>query len=288
MVVLTPLIRKLKAQFPDLFNWWEEGRLRALGLREGDIDVIHESFGENMLYTGILVLLAFTHGNCYPISSIEEILGISIDRILRALGELIQRKVVYSEKFIHPVKGWNFYYADRDLLLSLVREYKLESSKRRIRRVQPSEVSLSVFVSSVMNKNLEDLETERQMARVGIEELEFTRPWLFEEAPASSETLPEHFLTKIRRSDFFIIILGQHITDAVELEYQVAQDSGIDCLVFVKKGVERSKRAKQFLSKVNVKYKEFWNPNDLRTQVTASLADEIVRLTRKRQESKRK
>lgn len=288
MVVLTPLIRKLKEQFPNLFDWWEEDKLRALGFREGDIDVIHESFEGNVLYTGILVLLAFTHGDCYPISSIEEILGISVGRILKALGELIQRKVVYSEKFLHPAKGWNFYYADRDLLLSLVREYKLESAKRRIKRVQPSEAPLSVFVSSVMNKNLEDLETERQMARVGIEELEFTRPWLFEEVPASSETLPEYFLMKIRRSDFFILILGQHITDVVELEYQIAQDSGINCLVFVKEGVERSNRAKQFLSKVNVKYKEFWNPNDLRTQVTASLADDIVRLTRKRQESRRK
>lgn len=219
MVVFTPLIRKLKEQFPNLFVLWEEDKLRTLGFREGDIDVMHESFGANMLYTGILALLAFTHGDCYPISSMEEILGVSVDRILKALGELIQRKVVYSEKFLHPVKGWNFYYADRDLLLSLAREYKLESAKRRIKRVQPSEEPLLVFVSSVMNKKLEDLETERQMARVGIEELGFTRPWLFEEVPASSETLPEHFLMKIRRSDFFILILGQHITDIVEQEY---------------------------------------------------------------------
>lgn len=282
MVVLTPLMRELKERFPGLFNWWEEQKLRALGFREGDIDVIHELFGRNLLYTGIIVLLAFTHGECYPVSTIEATFNVSEDKVLKALSEFIQRKVVYSEKFGHPISGWNFYYADRDLLLALVREYKLASAKRKVRDIQQSEEPLLVFVSSVMNKELENLDAERQMARVGIEDLGFTRPWLFEEVPASSEPLPDHFLKKIKRSDFFILILGEHITDIVEQEYRTAQESCINCLVFLKGGVERSERTEQFIKTINVKYKGFWNPNDLRAQVSASLTDEILRLARAR------
>ena len=285
MVVLTPLIRELKERFPGLFDLWEEDKLRALGFREGDIDVIHELFGRDLLYTGIIVLLAFTHGDCYPVSTIESTFNVSEDRVLKAFSELLARKVVYSEKFGHPISGWKFYYADRDLLLALVREHKLVSAKQKIRGVLQSEESLLVFVSSVMNKELENLDAERQMARVGIEDVGFTRAWLFEGVPASSEPLPDQFLKKIERSDFFILILGKNMTDIVELEYQTALKSGVRRLVFLKGGVERTRRTIQFIKTIDVKYKEFWNVNDLRAQVSASLTDEILRLARKSNQS---
>jgi len=281
MVVLTPVIRELKQQYPGLFEWWEDHKLRALGFREGDVDVIHDLLGRNLLYTGIIVLLAFTHGDCYPVSTIEKTFNVPVEKVLKALSELIERKVAYSEKFGHPLSGWNFYYADRDVLLALVRECKLESARQKIRDIRQSEEPLLVFVSSVMNRKLENLEVERQMARLGIEDLEFTRPWLFEETPASSEPLPGYFLNKVKRSDFFILILGEHITDIVEQEYQTARELDIKCLVFLKGGLKRSNKTKKFIKMIKVKYKEFWNPNDLRAQVSVSLKDEILRLARK-------
>lgn len=281
MRVLTPIIRELKRQYPNLFEWWEDQKMRALGFREGDIDIIHELFGQNTLHTGIITLLAFTHGDCYPISTIEKTFNVSVEKVLAALSELIERKVAYSEKFGHPLAEVNFYYADRDVILALVREYKLESARQRIRDVRQSEAPLLVFVSSVMNKKLENLEAERQMARSGIEDLGLTRPWLFEETPASSERLPAHFLNKVKKSDFFVLILGRHITDIVEQEYQTAQKSKTKCLVFLRGGVKRSKKAEDFLKRIDVKYSEFWNPNDLRAQISASLKDEILRSSRK-------
>jgi hypothetical protein len=282
MVVLTPTVRELKKQFPELFELWEDNKLRLLGFREGDIDVIHELFGRNFLHTGIIVLLAFTHGDCYPSSTIEEILNLTKDSVSKALPELIQRNIVYSEKFGHPVSGLPFYYADKGLLLALVREFKLEAAKRRVKKTQQGEETLLVFVSSVMNKEVEDMGAERQMARVGIEDVGFTRSWLFEDTPASSEPLPKHFLTMVKRSDFFVLILGKHITNNVKQEYQTAKKSGIKCLVFLKAESKRSEETMRFIERIRVKYKEFLNPNELRTQVSASLIDEILRIARRR------
>lgn len=115
------------------------------------------------------------------------------------------------------------------------------------------------------------------MARIAIEDVGFARPWLFEETPASSEPLPGLFLKKVERSDFLILILGEHMTDNVELEYRVAEKSRAHRLVFLKGGIERTERTKIFINSINVKYKEFWNLNDLRKQVAASLIDEILR-----------
>lgn len=283
MVISTRFMRSLKERFPGLLEVWEDSKLISLGFREGDIEVIHELFGRDFIHTGIVSLLAFTHGDCYPVSSIEQILDISEDEILQALSKLIKQRIVYSEKFGHPTAGgWHFYYADRDLLLVLVRDHKLTSAKQRITKLVQSEEPLLVFVSSVMNKELEDLSSERNIARVAIEDIEFARPWLFEETPASSEPLPEGFLRKVERSDFLVLILSKHITDNVKQEYGTAVNSNVPRLLFLKGDVKRTHQTKEFVKRASVKYKEFWNLNDLRAQINASLMDEILRAFRRK------
>ena len=277
MEVMTPLMRQLKKQFPSLFDWWEEHKLRALGFKERDIEIIHELFGRDLLHTGIIVLLAFTHGDFYPVSTMAPIFGITEDKMKKVLSDLSGRQIVYSERWWHPTQGIEFYFADKDLLLTSVREYKLALAKRKISNVFQSEYRLLIFVSSVMNKKLENLEAERNIARVAIEDVGFARPWLFEETPASSERLSDLLLKKVERSDLFIIILGMHITDNVILEYQAALKSGVPHLIFLKGGVNRAEKTEEFIKQINIKYKEFWNLNDLREQITASLIDEVLR-----------
>jgi len=267
----------LKERFPGLFDWWEEYKLRALGFKERDIDVMHELFGRDLLHTGIIVLLAFTHGDFYPVCTIASTFDISESKTNKILSNLTRTQVIYSEKWGHPTRGMEFFFADRDSLLTLVREHKLASAKRKISRVLRSEERLLVFVSSVMNKEFENLEAERNIARVAIEDVGFARPWLFEETPASSEQLPDLFLKKVERSDLYILILGDHLTENVELEYQSALRSGVRRLVFLKGGVERTGKTEEFIKKIDVKYKEFWNLNDLRDQIATSLIDEILR-----------
>lgn len=154
MVIMTSLVEELKKRFPSLFDWWEGNKLRALGFREGDIDVIHDLFGQDLLCTGIIVLLAFTQGDSYPVSTIASTLHVNNVKVLRVLTDLVRRKVVYSEKFGHPTRGIDFYFADRDILLHMTREYKLASAKREFGNILQSEERLMVFVSSVMNKEL--------------------------------------------------------------------------------------------------------------------------------------
>jgi hypothetical protein len=277
MIVMTPFMKELEERFPRLFNWWERDKLLALGFREGDIDVIHQLFGTSLLHTGILVLLAFTHGDSYPVCTIASTFNVSGEKVVEVLSELTKRQIIYTEKFGHPTQGLDFYFADRDLLLSLVREHKLINAKRRFAAILPSEERLLVFVSSVMDKELENLEAERNIARIAIEDVGFTRPWLFEETPASSEPLPDVFLKKVKKADLFVLIIGKHITDNVEVEYKAATESNVSCLVFLKKGIEQTNRTRDFIREINVKYKEFHNPNDLRHKISASLIDEVLK-----------
>lgn len=157
-----------------------------------------------------------------------------------------------------------------------VRDYGLDCS------VLNAENPLVIFVSSVMDKRLEDLATERDAAIQAISSLRITRPWAFENAPASSDPPVQTYLEKVDECDLFVLILGSELTDPVEREYQRAVSLGKPRLVFIKNVSKRTPRATEWLSKrQDVKYARFYTSDDLADQVLAAVTDEVVRSHRR-------
>src|SRR3989304_9524632 len=96
LTVITPVMKQLNERFPKFFEWWDASKIRSLRFREGDIDLIHEMFGKDLLITGIITLLAFTHGDCYPIVTIKEIFDVPEEQVAKIIADLCKRHLVYS------------------------------------------------------------------------------------------------------------------------------------------------------------------------------------------------
>lgn len=90
-----------------------------------------------------------------------------------------------------------------------------------------------VFISSIMNRALEDLTTERNAARAGVEQfVPVTMTWAFEEEPASSKPLLDFYLDGVKTADLFLLILAENVTKPVQEEYRIACDYGKPMLIF--------------------------------------------------------
>ncbi len=141
-----------------------------------------------------------------------------------------------------------------------------------------AENPLVVFISSVMDKRVEDLSKERDAAIGAVSSMRVTRPWAFELAPASADPVAETYLDKVEECDIFVVILGAELTDPVENEYARAARVGKRKLLFVKNVGARSERAKAWLAdRSDVKYARFEGPSDLEEQVLAAVADELIK-----------
>lgn len=137
---------------------------------------------------------------------------------------------------------------------------------------EPAESPLLVFVSSLIDKMRE----ERDAVHDAILSIPIARPWLFEYTPASSQETEEAYLSKVRESDIFIILLGAEYSKAVEREYQTAVENKKPILAFVQKG-EKSPEQNAFISSLSTKYASYTGPENLQPLVLASVFDELVR-----------
>ena len=108
-----------------------------------------------------------------------------------------------------------------------------------------------VFISSILNKSVEDLRAERNAAKAVIESYGFLKTWAFEDAPASPEKLDNSYLRHVDECDLFILLVGAHMADAVEAEYYRAKDRGRRIFVFAKNVPDRSNRARALLDAAN-------------------------------------
>ena len=75
-----------------------------------------------------------------------------------------------------------------------------------------------VFISSVLNLEVEDLHKERDTAREVVESYRFLRPWAFEKTPASTDELDESYLKQVDECDLFVLIVGTGSTNPVTAE----------------------------------------------------------------------
>jgi len=135
------------------------------------------------------------------------------------------------------------------------------------------EEKLVVFISSRLN---DEMERARQAVRQAVAALPLTRPWLFEEAPASAEPLDESYLRWVGRCDLFILLLGEDVTDPVRTEWETATRAGRPRLVFLKKGAQND-ATWQFAKGLDVKWKEYRTLDELKRKVQAAVGDELIK-----------
>jgi len=134
-----------------------------------------------------------------------------------------------------------------------------------------------VFISSIMNRSIEDLLGEREAVRSAVEHFApITTPWAFEAEPASPKPLLDFYIDAVKSSDLFVLIIGQRLTKPVKDEYDTARDHGKPMLLFAKEAVSREPDADQLLHSANVKYDTFMNATELREKVRRALGNHLL------------
>ena len=138
-----------------------------------------------------------------------------------------------------------------------------------------------VFISSIMNRDVEDLAAERDAARAAVEHFApITEAWAFETESASAKPLLDFYLDAVKTSDLFVLIIGQHLTTPVHEEYLTARDHGKPILVFPKHSPSRDEGAEGLLRSLNAKYDLFSNHTELRAKLRRSLGLQLLTLIR--------
>jgi hypothetical protein len=138
-----------------------------------------------------------------------------------------------------------------------------------------------VFISSIMNRSIEDLLLEREAARAAVEHFApITVPWAFEAEPASAKPLLDFYIDAAKTSDLFVLIVGQRLTKPVKDEYETARDHAKPILVFCKAGLTRDLDAEDLLRSLNAKYDSFANAVELREKIRRSLGLHVLSVIR--------
>ncbi len=114
-----------------------------------------------------------------------------------------------------------------------------------------------VFVSSVLNTTIEDLQKERLVIRAVVDSFGFLEAWAFEVTPASSEDLAKSYLRHVEECDIFVLVLGEHVTPPVNAEWLRAKKLQKPLLIFVKACSPRSPEVADVLDALNRKYAPF-------------------------------
>jgi hypothetical protein len=134
-----------------------------------------------------------------------------------------------------------------------------------------------VFISSIMNRSIEDLLGEREAVRSAVEHFApITTPWAFESEPASPKPLLDFYIDAVKSSDLFVLVVGQRVTKPVKDEFDTARDHGKPMLLFAKAASSREPDADQLLHSANVKYDTFINATELREKVRRALGNHLL------------
>ncbi len=106
---------------------------------------------------------------------------------------------------------------------------------------------IRVFISS----SLTELESEREIAQETIAQLNL-EPVMFESLPAMDKTLENAYVDAIKEAHIFVLILWKDLTEAVEREYNVANEYGIPILMIVKIPTFREARTQRLENLINI------------------------------------
>jgi hypothetical protein len=135
---------------------------------------------------------------------------------------------------------------------------------------------LKIFISSKMRRRV--LEAERLIARDTIKDLNFARPWMWEEdAPAGPCCAMGLCLENVRTSDGLVLILGHDLTQNTRREYEEAEKNRVPVFMFVKEGRLKDETRKFVDEKRQlVTYRQFGNISELKSWITKSLISFFV------------
>ena len=124
----------------------------------------------------------------------------------------------------------------------------------------------------------------REIAIRTVSDSPFIRPWPFEGTPASSESLPDSYLRKVRESDLVIWLVGSKTTEPVAQEINTCMTAGISLLVFMLPSDSRDDITKDLIRKVRdagyAKWREVETIDDLAENIEKALSDEVIRVYR--------
>ena len=110
-----------------------------------------------------------------------------------------------------------------------------------------------VFVSSVMDRAMAPWRTATREV-LDSPRFSFLDPWIFEDAPASTQDLSTAYLDAVRRSALLILLIGSRMTPAVLAELDAAREHHVPILAYVLKVKRRAREAKNLISSLETKY----------------------------------
>ena len=142
-----------------------------------------------------------------------------------------------------------------------------------------SEYGLTVFISS---RQSPEMMAARGEADRAIDEFPLTRPWAFENMPASSEASREHYLRYASEADFVIWLVGEETSAAVVDEIHACMGVQGRLLVFLLPSTSRDESTSKLLNEVS-KYTTWHEVESLDTlgdHIRAALHDETIRAVR--------
>lgn len=141
--------------------------------------------------------------------------------------------------------------------------------------VHPSaEQPLVAFVSSRMDN---DTKWARKAVAEALCSSSFVQPWLFENAPASSQPVVRGYLDRVHTSDLVIWLAERETTAAVRTEITTALKSGRRILVFRITPPPSDSSTESLIEKTNTRYVHVTESEELKRELLAALDDEIVR-----------
>ena len=145
--------------------------------------------------------------------------------------------------------------------------------------IPQSESGLMVFISSRQSK---EMMAARREADRAIDDFPLTRPWAFENMPASSEAARKHYLRYASGADFVIWLVGDETSQPVVDEIHACMGVQGRLLVFLLPSASRDESTSELLSEVS-KYTTWHKVESLDalgSHIWAALHDETVRAVR--------
>jgi hypothetical protein len=139
--------------------------------------------------------------------------------------------------------------------------------------------TINVFLSSVMNVEVEDLSAERTLISNCLRDEGIFSLWRFEDAPADSE-LKNSYLSKAKRCHIFLIVIGRSSTAAVAEELSVAIANKRPVIAFVKTVADRSPEAENLIATLvaaDIRYKTVHSLEQLEFELPRALYATVVK-----------
>lgn len=147
--------------------------------------------------------------------------------------------------------------------------------------ISAREPKLRVFVSSMMNRSHSQW---RKAAREALSKYDFVhRPWLFEDAPASPEPVPEYCDRNVEQSDLVVWLSRGTTSSAVVAELRCALRTNKDCLVFQLPPTGHDEATASLLHEMQRrhKYRTVSTISELRRELASAFEDWLVTRARR-------